>query len=464
MPSEEATLASDDEPEAAQPPIAMPEADEGPRGSTLFALFVAIGLIAFGYVWMTVHRRSEGTLSSSVLPIHSHTIITHWIDHGYFASYGLLWPVAGEKIIYRSGTGAYMISGYLVEKFWVALTGRYGWRLLALHDELIALLTSALLALLAYRIARRFGTGPVHAFVLGVAVQMVWFTFPDNLGAYWGLTEQACCLPAAIGFLLLEERAIDGRRTRLLTVLQVLAVFALTYVEYIAGTMFIASYAATVLLLRDERPPLKRLGVVLLLPWLCAFAIYGLQLSGARYARKHAGVQVAGSGFLYRTGLDGDAMFYGDHLDIAFGRDIVRAGRPDNRQFLFRWEGLFFCGIAAVLATLTAYVRRRAPRIAVVMLFALLGCYLLYAAVFSQMVALHPNHFDGMLATPMILALFAMVPALVESHTRRTGMIVLLALFGATWLSLFQLRIYALCYPSPQPAAVMAVPANPSGE
>ena len=432
--------------------------DDGPGGVTLFGLFLALGLIACGYAWMTVHQRNAGTLSGSSLAIHSHTVITRWLDHGYLASHGLLWPVAGENTIYRSGTGAYMISGFLVEKIWMASTGHYGWRLLALHNELVSLLTSALFALLACRAARRFGVAPLRCCVMGVAAQMVWLTFPDNLAVYWGLSEQAYFLPFAICFLLLEERALDGRRTRLITILQAFSVFAMTYMEYIAGTMFLAAYLATVLLLRGERPPLRRLGAILLLPWVCAFAIYGLQLNGARRERSRTGVTLSGSSFAYRSGLDGDAMFYGDHLDIAFGRDVVRAGRPDNPQFLFRWPWLFFAGAASVLASLAAYLRQRAPRFVVVALFVLLGSWLLYAAVFSQAVALHPYHFDVMLATPLILALFAIVPASVESRSGSTGMIVLLALFAATWLSLFQLRIYALCYPAPQPAAVLQVP------
>ncbi len=423
-----------------------------PRSVTLLALFFAIGLIAFGYAWITVHRRSMEKLSSTDSPIRAHAIITHWVNHGFFASYGMLWPTPDEKFIYRSGTGAFMVSGFLTEKVWMAMTGHYGWRLLALHNELLLLLISALLALLAYRLARRLGAEPLHAFVLGVATQMVWFTFPENLAGYWYVSEQTWCLLPAIGFLLLEERALDGRRTRLITILQALAVFALVYIECAVGTMFIAAYVATVFLLRDDRPPLKRLGAVLLLPWVCAFAIYGIELIGVRQVSKQTGAKLTGSDFLYRSGLDGD------DLDIAFGRDVVRGGRSAH---LFQWKWLFLCGVAAVLATLVAYVRGRAPQIVIVTLIALIGSYLLYAAVFSQAVALHPYLFDVMLATPLILALFAVVPALVESQTGRMGMIVLLALFSATWLSMFQLRIYALCYPAPQPAAVRDAPPQP---
>jgi hypothetical protein len=429
-----------------------------PRSVKLLALFFAIGLIAFGYAWTTVHRRSMATLSSTDGPIRAHAIITHWINHGFFASYGMLWPTPDEKFIYRSGTGAFMVSGFLLEKVWMAMTGRYGWRLLALHNEMVLLLIASLLALLAFRIARRLGGGPVHAFVLAVAAQMVWFTFPENLAGFWFLPEQTWCLLPAIVFLLLEERALDRGRKRLLTTLQALAVFALTYIEYVVGTMFIVSYVATIFLLRGDRPSFKRLGAILLLPWICALAIYGIELLGVRQVSRQTGAKLTGSDFLYRSGLDGDAMFYGDHLDIAFGRDVVRGGRSPH---LFRWEWLFFCGLAAVLATLAAYVRGLVPRIAVETLIVLIGSWLLYAAVFSQAVALHPYLFDVMLATPLIVALFAFVPALAESRTNQSGLIVLLAIFAATWLSMFQLRVYAMLYPSPQPAAVLRATSAP---
>jgi hypothetical protein len=390
-----------------------------------------------------------------------HTSFERGLHHGFFALYGVIWSPPDQNIIYRSFTGGFMISSFLAEKVWMAMTGKYSWRLVALHNEIVALLIATMLALLAYRLARRFGADALHAFVLGVAVQMVWFTFPDNLAGFWRISEHEYSLFASVGFLLLEERALDGRRTRLLTVMQALAIFALSYIESIIGVMFISSYVAAVLLLREDRPPLKRLVMVLIVPWVCAFAIFGVQLVGARYESKRTGVKLFGASFQYRSGLDGDAMFYGDHLDIAFGRDIVRSGRPGNHQYLFQWEWLFIGGVASVLVILAAFVRQRAPRIAVVTLVALIGSYLLYAAVFSQAVALHPYLFDVMLATPLILALFGIVPALVESYTRRTGTIVLLALFGATWFSLFQLRLYALSYPAPQPAAVLAVPTQP---
>ncbi|HEV7573011.1 MAG TPA: hypothetical protein VGQ21_16040 [Thermoanaerobaculia bacterium] len=429
------------------------------RGLTLYLFFLIPGLIALGYSWMTVQHRLVPALSSSEGPQRAHTILMRWIDHGYFASHGLLWPVADGSTIYRSATGAHMISAFVVEKIWITITGRYGWELLALHNELLVLLTAALLALLCYRMARRFGAAPVHAFVAGVAAQSVWLTFPDVLSVFSHASEQVTGISAALGFLLLEEHALDGGRTRRLTILQAFAIFALAYVEMVVAVTFIASYLAACLLLRGERIPWKRLAAVLILPPMFAVAIYGVQLLSAKAEAKRTGVKLYGSGFLYRSGLDGDAMFYGDHLDIAFGRDMLRTHRDGgNTRFLFHWPALFFAGAISLLAVLAAYLRGRAPRLAVIGLVTLTGSYLIYAAVFSQAVVLHPYLYDVLLMTPLVIALFGMMPALAESLTGRTGLIVLLALFVATWLSMFQLRLYALTSPAPQPAAVLTAP------
>ena len=44
--------------------------------------------------------------------------------------------------------------------------------------------------------------------------------------------------------------------------------------------------------------------------------------------------------------------------------------------------------------------------------------------------------------------LVAIVPALGEVHTRRTGLLTAVMLLTAAWTSFYQLRIYAPCYPN----------------
>jgi hypothetical protein len=396
-------------------------------------LFLAIGLCTLAYAWLTVHRRAD--FAENPGAVRTRIELTQWLSHGYFASYGLLMPTSDPTMLYRSSSGAYRISGYVV-----ALIGGFDAHAQALHNQLVSLLTSVLFALLAFRLALRLGVSYVHALALAVSAQLVLFTFPENLALYWDMSAQAYWLLPAFAFLVLEERAVDGR-TRKTNVAQALTVFAMTYVEYVSATMFLFAYLLAMLLMNEERPPLKRLLLMLGAPWLAAMALFGMQLA---LGGMDDDVKLVGSRFLYRTGLDGDAELYKTPLDIAFGRDIVRAQRPAAREQLFRWPVLFFSGVLAVLAMFIAYVRRKVPRITILPLIALLGSYLLYAGVFSQAVALHPYLYDLLLVPALVLALFALLPAHVESDR---GLITLVTFLAAAWTALFQLRLYAMAYP-----------------
>jgi Kef-type K+ transport system membrane component KefB len=45
------------------------------------------------------------------------------------------------------------------------------------------------------------------------------------------------------------------------------------------------------------------------------------------------------------------------------------------------------------------------------------------------------------------VALFALLPAFIESHSGNRGAIVLIMFLTAVWLSMFQLRLYAMANP-----------------
>ncbi len=379
------------------------------------ALFLGAGLCVLAYLGLTVHRRPPSEFTTTPNAIRTSIELSQWRAHGYFRSYGLLMPTGDAHALYRSSTGAYRITGYVV---WLATGGsRYAQ---ALHNQLVSLLTSVLLALLAYRLALRLSIPRRHALALALGAQMVQFTFPDNLALFWDMTAQAYWLPFAIAFFLVEKRWQ-----------RMLVVFAMTYVEYVCATMFLVAYVLAMLLTSEERPSWK----TLFLPWLAAIAIFGLQLGLASADRD---VKLIGSSFVYRTGLDGDAELYKTPLDIALGRDIVRAQRPAARAQLFHWPVLFFAGIAAVIAV---FIRARDS---VLPLATLIGAYVLYAAVFSQAVALHPYLYDALLFAPLVLALFALGPATFE---KGTGLVTLVMFFAAMWTAFYNVRIYAMTYP-----------------
>ncbi len=412
--------------------------DRRPRSLTLLALFFAIGLCALAYMWATVHQRKDADFEGRPASRLIRTEMLQWKQHGYFASYGLLVPTSDPHRLYRSWPGDFMLPSYVL-----VLVGGFDWRALGLYQLLVSLLAASLLALLAYRLAIRAGVKPLHAFVLAVGLEMVQFTFPGNVTIFWGMTAQMMWLVFALLFLLIEERAVESR-TRRMEICEAVLVFAMVRVQYVYAMMFLAVYVAVLFVMRDERPSLSRIVRTIVVPAVAALVIFAGQLTLAKY---DPDVKLFGSRFLYRTGLDGDGELYGDHLDIAFGRDFIRAESPGNRQYLFRWPVLFFAGALSVIAALIAYLRDRIPRMAIVALITLLGAYVLHAAVFSQLVALHPYLFDPVLVPPLILALFGLLPALAEVQTRRTGLITLVTFLAATWTSFYSLRIYALCYP-----------------
>jgi hypothetical protein len=417
------------------------------RTAVLFGAFLLIAAAALIVAMLTVHGRQPQELVSRAG--RSHVVLSHWLNEGYFHYAGMINRNVESTGIYLNSTGTYMVSGFLAEKVYSTVTGHYSYRLLALHNQIVSMLLSAMAGLLSYRLARRFELEPRLAFVAGAAVVMVVFTFPDNLDLYWEMSAQAYSLLFALLYLVIEERAFGlTERPRGMVIAQGAAVFLMTMTEGIFALGFVASVFATLLILRREGS-WKRFLLVVVLPCVAALLLYQLQLKVA--AARFPNAPTSGSKMLWRTGLDGDSVYYGDHLDIARGRDLARKNWPANRQYLFRWKWVFILGVASTLGVLIGFLRGRAPRIALEALAGLTGGWLCYAAVFSQAVVIHPYLYDVLLFTPLAIALFALGPSLLESLTRRTGAILLVVVFSAVWYSLFQMRLYALRYPLPPP-------------
>jgi hypothetical protein len=430
-----------------------------PHTAAVAGSYLAVALFLLLLAFKTVHSRPSGELEQYPTSMRSNVQITRWIEDGYWHYCGLnAYRDKSGLVLYRSSTGGYLISGFIVEKIYSMITGHYGWRLLALHNQLVSALTAALLALLAFRIAARFGLSPLHAWVLGAAVEVVHFTFPDNLDLYWEMSAQASFLLFAVVFLLAEEARLRGRGSAILDGVQIVAAFLLTYMEYVAGLAFICTYVAISVILACSRERVRRVLLLAVLPCVAAFGLYKLQLTIADH--RFPNVTMTGSQALFRSGLDGDARYYRDHLDIAFGRDLARRNFKSSPAMLFQWKWLFLTGSLAAAAILMAFGKGRAQEFHVLALGSMIGTYVLYAAAFSQAIVIHPYLYDVLLATPLILALYAAGPALLETGLRRTGVVVLVIAFCAVWYAFFQLRLYALRHPLPLTASTRVVRAG----
>ncbi|HKR66232.1 MAG TPA: hypothetical protein VJZ00_21055 [Thermoanaerobaculia bacterium] len=435
-----------------QPGLRIPPLSVPTRTVPLFCFLLAIGAMVLAFTYANVHHRTSAEMASNPGMVRTSFSINFWVERGYIRAGGLLMrpaPTAPGFYIYLSSTGGHLFSAYVLEKLWKVATGHTSLPLIALQNQIVTLLLAALVGLLAFRLATRMGSSPLHALFLATCVEVVHFTFPDNLAMFWELSGRQPFLIFAAAFLLIEERCIDGR-TPTLTTAQGVAAFLAMYMEYGAGAAFLASYVVVSMLLGVERMTIKRILTVAIFPLLLTLALFGLQrkIATAQYptATKY------GSNFLFRSGLDGSSQYYGTHLDIANGRDLPRRNFKQNQKFLFEWTWSFFAGSAALTMIILFGARGRIPPIVLVSLLSLLGSYLLYAALFSQAFVIHPYLFDVLLFTPLMLALFVIAPSFVESLTAQRGVFVAVIFFLAAWVTMVQLRQYALRYPLPPPA------------
>jgi hypothetical protein len=421
------------------------------RTAPLLGLFLSVGLAVFLAALLTVYSGRLTVLANNSGARRTNHVITHWLNEGFFHYRGLMvTSPPGQPLTIYSHSGTRLITGFLLEKIYVAAFGHYSWRLIALHNLLVSLLLSALLGLLAFRLVRRIGLDPLLAFAAGASVVIVIFTFPENLELYYEISGQAWWLLFATIFLLIEERTLDGGRTVAPSIAQAAAIVLMAGAERIATLAFLAAMVVPFVLLERERGAWRRLLFVAVVPYLAMLALYGGQMRGLQ--ARFPAAKVTGTPVLSRTGLDGVTLYYGDHLDIARRRSVARGNWPEaSRPYMFNWTSVFFLGSIAALAVMAAYVGRRAPRFAAEVLIVLVGSWLVYAAVFSQAVMIHPYLYDVMLFSPLALALFGIVPAIAESLTGRTGAIVLVVMFCAFWYACFQLRLFAVRYPMPSP-------------
>jgi hypothetical protein len=433
----------------------------------LLGVFLTVAAALSIFTLSTVNNRTAVELSESNLTRFTQVTISYWAEHGFFRSGGIIIGDPPPKFRYRgknangTSTGAYLFDTYALQYLWTSRSGGYSWRLTALHNTAIIALTAALIGLLVARVLLRMAVYPLWSIVLGLSAEAVFFTFPAVLYDYWQLSEHLLAVLAGTLFLLCEERMVDGSAPKLVRWLQILAVFMLAYIEYVAGIFLLATFLALQFLDRSSGYNWRRVRDILI-PVCAAAALFWVQLTWVRFFVK---AWLGRSLFMYRSGLDGSNVYYGDHSDILFARNIARMNFPLNRDLLFHWPALFVAGCVAFLVLALMCVRDRRLRFAFTASGSLLGSYVLYAAVFSQAIVIHPYLYDVLIVAPLVMALFGILPGLLEQRSGDSGVFVTFALFVAIWYSMVQLRDYALWVPLPKaPVVEQPKEGSPAGQ
>jgi hypothetical protein len=408
-----------------------------------FVWFLASGAVLMTFLFFTVHQRS----GSDILAFSTrfHRVVQVWIENGYFKHGGLAFTEAGDanpnQVVWRSSSMAFLQGAHLLERLYYLVRGLYSYRLMALHNQIVVLVTASLLALLGMRLSRQIGVSSGPAFVLGLACQAVYQTFPQNLYYFWELLPTTVIALVAAGWLLFEEDAFENPAENPRRVwMRSFWIFLLVWIEPVSAMFIIATFLLTLYLMAPTTLPRVAVLRSIVRPAIAGIGLYAIQLVWVRYRFPH--VTLEGSGFMFRTGLDGSTQYVRSHWDL-----LTRKWPVPDWPINF-WKPLFLAGSTAVLSVLTFFYRSHLPlRSSIFVIAVSLGLYVPLAFSFFQAVAIHPYGYDIYLLFPLVLALFAVLPAALEATTGHRGVFVWMTIVAAWCFSWMHLRTYAMQFP-----------------
>jgi len=173
--------------------------------------------------------------------------------------------------------------------------GRQAMEKMAVGDQAVVLLTAALIGLLGMRMARRLGLGAEQAFVLGLACQAAYQTFPQNLYYYWELLPTAAVSLVAVAWLLVEESAFESQGDQKRPVrLRSALVFLLVWIEPVSAILMIAAFLFTLFILAPDQWKRVRVLGSIITPAACGLILLALQVLWVRYRFPHHSRQLSG--------------------------------------------------------------------------------------------------------------------------------------------------------------------------
>ena len=403
--------------------------------------FLISGCILFIFLFNTVHKRDYKEYAAAKDQRY-HNLIESWISDGYFKQGGMLIlpekDEEGRPVVYKSSFFGFLQAAHLLQRLNHWLRGYYSYKLMAWHNQAVVWLSSALLAWLAMKLARRMGVEPLSCLVLGIGCQFVHQTFGPNLWLVWNITSQAVLVLFVILFLLFEEAGLDRTDLPLsASIGRAVAVFGMLYATWLGGLLFLFTYFGIVALLSPSRLRTQKLFWTVAVP---VFLVLGIHVCQILMVKHHfPDARFMGGTFLYRSGLDGDQKFFLSHMDILTN---IRRSLP-----YLQWRLFFYAGTLMLFALIPLFVKRREARIPVTVVLMVTGIYIPWAFVFSQSWSVHPYLYDIMLFPSLILATFVIFPAFLERMSGNHRIIVLVTLCLAVCYSFVQLRDYAVSFP-----------------
>ena len=408
-------------------------------GGGALLLYFIYGTLLLFFLMAIIHDRTDLELKLR-LDSRSEKTIMVWINHGYFKHGGLRFLKPAEKgvsdNIHGSSNMIGLQIGHILQRVNIYFGGEFSHRLLVFSNQITPLISSVLLGFLAMRLTLNMNIPYMQTFLLGACVVTIHQTLPLNLGLVWGLYKQAAIALFAILFLVIEEHYFRKGASLLTTFSRGSVVFFMAGCDVSGAVFFLATYYMFLVLSMPCQFKLYGIFKNVLLPALGGFGLLLTQLFWVRYSFPN--ISFSSSNPLIRTGFDGGTKYYFNHSDLFSDKWLHNL--PGSNP-------LFFCGFLALVGVVAFIQKKKLYFSQQLILLSGLGCFLCFAFLFSQNVIIHSYSFQLYLAWPLILALFALLPAWLEVFSLYSGVFVFISCVFTFFVSGSQLLAYWLSMP-----------------
>ena len=421
--------------------------------SVLVLLFV-VGLFVFSFLMNTVHLRPESDIQSqkTFLNIYMH-YIEIWMRDGYWKHGGLFYIDAGSVLNpsqnsfhYRS-SGIWLVSSLLIEKMNYLITGTVSYKLMAVHNQIIIMITSVLFGFLVWRLGRRMNSVDHYAVLLAsVSCLAVYQTFPQNLFYFWNITPQANFMLIVVVFFIIIESLYSEKRIPRIAKIALPAIVAfMVFSEYAASLFLGISFILASIVAGISFKKIKQIIGYILISYILLMIFINFQFLIAKI--NYPNIDIVGSSAMFRMGFDGNVTHVKDHFDLLFGRHLSHiyptGGSAGNPEFLV-WKWMFIAGVLSLIFILFKQLKKIDFNF--IILFSLVGMYSLYAFIFMNAVIIHTDIYDIFLFLPLVLAFFGLMP-LYANKILKNNIISSIVFIIAVCYVFVQLRSYAIMIP-----------------
>ena len=408
-------------------------------GNAGIIIFLLWGGMILAGLFLSVHSR-DLVESQNVLQGRWSDLILLWEKEGYFFHGGLWFSQSLIKdpsptMIFPYTMG-FLQGAHLLEKVQIWVNGSFSFGLLAFHNQLIPMLSSALLGFLAMRLTQRLGIRPLHTFILGLSAQSMYQTFPGNLWFFWEVYPTTLAVLFMILFLICEDLAYGlESKSVYLQLTRKLTVFFMVFVEWVGALCFLSAYCLMSRYFSPEKHIIKRRIVKIALPVFLAFLVMVSQLVWVKANFPDA--QLIGQG----TGpqIELNQSF----LQV---KDLAKVLKKRYDSLLPDWNILTMVGLLATFIVMTMVWREKKHSIHLIMLATGTSSYAVFLLLGPNSFIL-PEAYEVYLAFTLILALFALLPGWLEAFNNNSGIFVLIFSLLAFCWTCIQLRNYSIYYP-----------------